>query len=236
MAGGLKIEYHRDIFPGDWLTATRTLTDIYEKQGRSGPLIFYEVVMDVVNDRRRAGDQGKDHEDPAMTAADTRSRFAGIKPGDQLPQRAFKPDNVQSMLYNAVLWNGHRIHFDEPYAREVEGYPGLVIAGPLLGDWLNQCVDEWLGDTDGSWRSSIPTAAPRTSATRCARSARSSRSTASGASSRSRSRCSTRTTRCSRPAPPWQSSRHRDAHGASRLRRTQRAGRSHGIRFAPASW
>jgi hydroxyacyl-ACP dehydratase HTD2-like protein with hotdog domain len=50
MAGGLKIEYHRDIRPGDWLTATRTLTDIYEKAGRSGPLIFYEVVMDIVND------------------------------------------------------------------------------------------------------------------------------------------------------------------------------------------
>lgn len=80
-----------------------------------------------------------------MTAADTGSRFASIQPGDELPQRSFKPDNVQSMLYNAVLWNGHRIHFDEPYAREVEGYPGLVIAGPLLGDWLNQCVDEWLG-------------------------------------------------------------------------------------------
>jgi 3-methylfumaryl-CoA hydratase len=74
------------------------------------------------------------------------SRFAGIAPGDELPGRAFKPDNVQSMLYNAVLWNGHRIHFDEPYAKEVEGYPGLVIAGPLLGDWLNQCVEEWLGD------------------------------------------------------------------------------------------
>ncbi len=50
MAGGLRIEYHQGIFPGDWLTATRTLTDIYEKQGRSGALIFYEVVMDVVND------------------------------------------------------------------------------------------------------------------------------------------------------------------------------------------
>tara|TARA_R110001592_G_scaffold363372_2_gene686165 strand:- start:28100 stop:28555 length:456 start_codon:yes stop_codon:yes gene_type:complete len=50
MAGGLKIEYHRDIFPGDWLTATRKLTDIYQKNGRSGPLIFYEVVMDIVND------------------------------------------------------------------------------------------------------------------------------------------------------------------------------------------
>lgn len=50
MAGGLDIEYHKPIYPGDWLTATRTLTAIYEKQGRSGPLIFYEVVMDVVDD------------------------------------------------------------------------------------------------------------------------------------------------------------------------------------------
>lgn len=49
MAGGLEIEYHKSIFPGDWLTSTRTLTDIYEKEGRSGPLIFYEVVMDIVN-------------------------------------------------------------------------------------------------------------------------------------------------------------------------------------------
>jgi hydroxyacyl-ACP dehydratase HTD2-like protein with hotdog domain len=50
MAGGLKIEYHRPVHAGDWLTATRTLTDIYEKEGRSGPLIFYEVIMDIVND------------------------------------------------------------------------------------------------------------------------------------------------------------------------------------------
>ncbi|GIS02166.1 MAG: hypothetical protein CM15mP103_07170 [Gammaproteobacteria bacterium] len=51
----------------------------------------------------------------------------------------------QQMLYNASLWNGHRIHFDMPYATEVEGYPGLVVAGPLMGDWLHQVVDEWLG-------------------------------------------------------------------------------------------
>ena len=50
MAGGLQIEYHKPIRPGDWLTATRTLTDIYEKEGRSGPLIFYEVIMDIVDD------------------------------------------------------------------------------------------------------------------------------------------------------------------------------------------
>ncbi|MGA0151517.1 MAG: FAS1-like dehydratase domain-containing protein [Luminiphilus sp.] len=50
MAGGLDITYHQPIKPGDWLTATRTLTDIYEKSGRSGPLIFYEVFMEVHND------------------------------------------------------------------------------------------------------------------------------------------------------------------------------------------
>ena len=50
MAGGLKIEYLKPVYPGGWLTATRTLTDIYEKSGRSGPLIFYEVVMDIVGD------------------------------------------------------------------------------------------------------------------------------------------------------------------------------------------
>jgi len=72
--------------------------------------------------------------------------LAEITVGSLLPTRSFAPDNVQLMLYNAVLWNGHRIHFDAPYATEVEGYPGLVIAGPLLGDWMHQCVDEWLGD------------------------------------------------------------------------------------------
>ena len=47
MAGGLEINYQRKIYPGDTLVGTRTLTDIYEKSGRSGPLIFYEVVLDV---------------------------------------------------------------------------------------------------------------------------------------------------------------------------------------------
>ncbi len=52
LAGGLKVEFHRPIRPGDVLTSTRTLTDIYEKQGSSGPLIFIEVVMEVVNASR----------------------------------------------------------------------------------------------------------------------------------------------------------------------------------------
>ena len=66
--------------------------------------------------------------------------------GMTIPERQHDCDEVQQMLYNASLWNGHRIHFDMPYATEVEGYPGLVVAGPLMGDWLHQVVDEWLGD------------------------------------------------------------------------------------------
>jgi 3-methylfumaryl-CoA hydratase len=66
--------------------------------------------------------------------------------GDTLPRRVFTCDNVQQMLYNASLWNGHRIHFDHPYATSVEGYPGLVVAGPLVGDWMLQCLMEWLGE------------------------------------------------------------------------------------------
>ncbi len=52
MAGGLNITYHDRIRPGDVLIGERTLTDIYEKEGRSGPLIFYEVVLEV---RRQDG-------------------------------------------------------------------------------------------------------------------------------------------------------------------------------------
>ena len=69
-----------------------------------------------------------------------------IKPGDSLPERDLVCDVVQLFFYNAALWNGHRIHFDAPYATEVEGYPGLVVAGPLKGDWLTQTVLEWMGD------------------------------------------------------------------------------------------
>ena len=50
MAGGLDITYHRPIVPGDVLVATRTLSAIYEKEGSKGPLIFYEVDMEIKTD------------------------------------------------------------------------------------------------------------------------------------------------------------------------------------------
>jgi len=73
-------------------------------------------------------------------------RLNQIVEGELLPEIRHTTDTVGQFLYNAALWNAHRIHFDYPYATEVEGYPGLVVAGPLMGDWLAQCVEEWLGE------------------------------------------------------------------------------------------
>ena len=73
---------------------------------------------------------------------------ATAKPGDELPASERSCDEIQSFFYNAALWNAHRIHFDLPYATEVEGYKGLVVPGPLIGDWMVQVVDAWIDGTD----------------------------------------------------------------------------------------
>src|SRR5258705_13824467 len=71
---------------------------------------------------------------------------ADLKVGDALPERRHTPTNVSLFLYNAAVWNAHRIHYDEGYTKDVERHPGIVIDGPLQGDWLAQCVMNWLGD------------------------------------------------------------------------------------------
>lgn len=66
--------------------------------------------------------------------------------GQQLLERSFTPDTVQLFLYNAAIWNAHRIHYDLPYAQHTEDHPGLLIDGPLQGDWLSQLVYDWMSD------------------------------------------------------------------------------------------
>ncbi len=69
-----------------------------------------------------------------------------LKVGDRLPERRHTPTNVTLFMYNAAVWNPHRIHYDETYTMQVERHPGIVIDGPLQGDWLAQVVTNWLGD------------------------------------------------------------------------------------------
>ena len=66
--------------------------------------------------------------------------------GDALPERDYTATNVSLFLYNAIVWNAHRIHYDEPYTVEIEKHPGVIIDGPLQGDWLSQAVVNWLGE------------------------------------------------------------------------------------------
>lgn len=72
--------------------------------------------------------------------------FTTLSIGDSLPSRTFEASNVSLFLYNAAIWNPHRIHYDETYTTQVEKHPGVVIDGPLQGDWLTQVVTNWLQD------------------------------------------------------------------------------------------
>ena len=54
----------------------------------------------------------------------------------QVCSRDAVPDDVLLFRYSALTFNAHRIHYDRKYASEVEGYPGLVVHGPLIATWL----------------------------------------------------------------------------------------------------
>jgi 3-methylfumaryl-CoA hydratase len=72
-------------------------------------------------------------------------KLEDIEVGQELPTRTHEPSNVSLFLYNAAVWNPHRIHYDSEYTTNVEGYRGIVVDGPLQGDWLCQVVTNWLG-------------------------------------------------------------------------------------------
>lgn len=77
----------------------------------------------------------------------TTASMADISIGEELPRRHHTATNVGLFLYNAAVWNPHRIHYDVKYTVEVEHHPGIVIDGPLQGDWLSQCAINWLGES-----------------------------------------------------------------------------------------
>ena len=66
-----------------------------------------------------------------------------ISAGDELPAFDVRPDPVQLFCYSAITWNPHRIHYDAPYARDVEGYDDVLVHGPLMGSWLMRLCEAW---------------------------------------------------------------------------------------------
>ena len=134
-AGG-RLRFERPLRVGDEATRRSTIADIARKSARSGPLVFVTVHHEITTAAGVA--IGEDHdivyrELPAPGAAPAAPSLA---PRDETFSREIVPDDVLLFRYSALTFNGHRIHYDRRYVTEVEGYPGLIVHGPLIATLL----------------------------------------------------------------------------------------------------
>ncbi len=138
MWAGSQFEFHRPLRIGDALTRVSTIEDVTEKSGRTGPLVFVKVRHEI-----RRGNEA----DVALTEFHDIVYREAPKPDDVAPppkqapahatwERKWIPDDVLLFRYSALTFNGHRIHYDRRYVTEVEGYPGLIVHGPLIATLL----------------------------------------------------------------------------------------------------
>jgi 3-methylfumaryl-CoA hydratase len=138
MWAGSQFEFHQPLRVGDAVQRSSTIVEVHSKQGRSGPLVFVKVRHEL----RREGAAV-----PAITEFHDIVYREAPQPGEAAPppqaapagaewQREVVPDDVLLFRYSALTFNGHRIHYDRRYATEVEGYPGLVVHGPLIATLL----------------------------------------------------------------------------------------------------
>lgn len=109
-----------------------TIVSVDEKQGRSGPLAFVTVRHELIQDGAVA--VSEEHDIVYREAADPNA----APPPPPRSKRAVvaeteaTPDEVMLFRFSALTFNGHRIHYDHPYVTGVEGYPGLIVHGPLI--------------------------------------------------------------------------------------------------------
>jgi 3-methylfumaryl-CoA hydratase len=142
-AGG-DLHFHGDFQPGDEVAKSSVVEDITFKTGASGPLCFVTVRHRYEVGDREVLDERQDivYRQPP----DGRQPSASPAPAPPRPpaHSQWVVDAGPTMLfrYSAITLNGHRIHYDHPYATEVEGYEGLVVHGPLQATlMLNLAVD-----------------------------------------------------------------------------------------------
>jgi len=138
MWAGSQLDFHRALRVGDRLSRVSTIVDVTEKSGRTGALVFVRVRHEI-----RANDEPA----PSIVEFHDIVYREAPKPGDAAPppkpapprgrwQRHWVPDDVLLFRYSALTFNGHRIHYDRRYVTEVEGYPGLIVHGPLIATLL----------------------------------------------------------------------------------------------------
>ncbi|MBS67715.1 MAG: transposase [Pseudomonas sp.] len=127
-AGG-RVEFFRPLEAGGEARRVSTIKHIEEKHGRTGALLFVTVQHDYMQDGRLTIREEQDivYREPSPPKSSSgEPMIAGSW------REAVTPTPTLLFRYSAVTFNGHRIHYDWPYVTEGEGYPGLVVHGPLI--------------------------------------------------------------------------------------------------------
>ena len=150
MWAGSQFEFHQPLRIGDAMTRTSTIHDVTEKTGRTGPLVFVKVRHEI----RRDGES-----DIALTEFHDIVYREAPKPDDVAPppkaapasstwEKKWVPDDVLLFRYSALTFNGHRIHYDRKYVTETEGYPGLIVHGPMIATLLLDLLRHQIPDAE----------------------------------------------------------------------------------------
>ncbi len=133
---------------GEQVQRISTVRAIKEKTGSTGPLVFVEVAH-----QTKAVDQLIIEEVQNIVYREASNEAPAPMPADQMPDlsawqwhRLLQPNAALLFRYSALTFNSHRIHYDLPYAMEVERYRGLVVHGPLMATLLLDLAARELGD------------------------------------------------------------------------------------------
>jgi len=138
MWAGSDFEFRSPIHIGDALARTSTIVDVTEKSGRTGRLVFVKVRHEV----RREGEAAvalNEHHNIVYRDLPSPSDVAPpplAAPSSAAWSRNVVADDVLLFRYSALTFNGHRIHYDRQYVTQTEGYPGLIVHGPLIATLL----------------------------------------------------------------------------------------------------
>lgn len=159
-AGG-RLRFYQPLRVGTAAERQSTILKIQEKRGSTGALLFFTVQNDYVQEGRLCVSEEQD----IVYRAPTPPKLEGaIEPPASQWSAEVEPSTVMLFRYSAVTFNGHRIHYDLDYVTKEEGYPGLVVHGPLIATcMLGACVAANPGREVGtfSYRGLRPLIAPK---------------------------------------------------------------------------
>jgi len=136
MFAGARLQFFHPVHVGDTITCVSRIVDVSYKEGRSGPLVFVLVRLEISDSNGLAITEEQDivYRDEAKPGAPEGTPLKA--PDNAAWSETIHPDIVTLFRYSALLFVGHKIHYDRKYATEVEGYPGLVVHGPLIASYL----------------------------------------------------------------------------------------------------